>query len=331
MKRLSNLINETNITVEFCKAAILEAAKGKRKRYAVRKTLAKIDKRAVEIRDIVLSETFLPSPCLYETRLEKGKLRKLRKPKFYPDQIIHHILIMLIRDKLMKYIDPYAVAGLVGRGCHKGVRNLRYWIQRKQNCEVNNKYCLKADIRKCFENIKPIVVLNKYAEYIKDKKYLRLMFKVLFQFDELPLGSYISAYTLNFLLKELDVAIREQKCVKHYIRYMDDLVILGRSKEELKVLKPIIKKKLAELGLTLKYNYQIFSVDKRGLDVMGFRIFRNNIIVRKSTQYGIYKCLRSGLNKSKKKQSMASRWGQIKHCDSKYLYKIIGKNWGSIS
>lgn len=233
MKRLSNLITENNITVEFCKATILEAAKGKRKRYAVRKTLAKIDKRAVEIRD--------------------------------------------------------------------------------------------------FENIKPIVVINKYAEYIKDKKYLRLMSRVLFQFDELPLGSYISAYTLNFLLKELDVAIREQKCVRHYIRYMDDLVILGRSKEELKVLKPIIKKKLAELGLTLKYNYQIFSVDKRGLDVMGFRIFRHNIIVRKSTQYGIYKCLRSGLNKSKKKQSMASRRGQIKHCNSKYLYKIIGKNWGSIS
>lgn len=47
-----------------------------------------------------------------------------------------------------------------------------------------------------------------------------------------PLGYFTSQWFGNFYLKALDHYIKEELHAEHYMRYMDDMVILGKSKKE---------------------------------------------------------------------------------------------------
>ena len=57
-KKIGNLIVEETITLEFCKEAIIEAAKHKHYRKSVRKVLSHIEDRAKELRDMIVKENY---------------------------------------------------------------------------------------------------------------------------------------------------------------------------------------------------------------------------------------------------------------------------------
>ena len=60
----------------------------------------------------------------------------------------------------------------------------------------------------------------------------------------------------------------------YYYRYADDMVILSSSKKELHSILLEIDSYLNEkLHLQLKGNYQIFPVDSRGIDFVGYVFF----------------------------------------------------------
>lgn len=281
MKRLGKLITEENITIEFCKAAILEAAKGKHHRRCVRKILKNIDERAKEMQDMILDETFTPSPYTYKIKFEYGKERKLLIPKFWPDQVVHHILIMLIRDFIIKRIDPYAVASIPKRGHAMAIKYIKRWKP--------TKYIIKGDIKKCFESVRSEVIMNMYNHMIKDKKYLRLKSLVVYSTDSLPLGNYCSAFDLNLLLKGMDEYIRSHSFVKHYIRYMDDFVVYITNRRKAKLLREGISNVLSKIGLRLKENYQLYKYNDRGIDFVGYRFFGKLTILRRRNLYKLYR------------------------------------------
>jgi hypothetical protein len=136
----------------------------------------------------------------------------------------------------------------------------------------------------------------------------------------IPIGNYLSQWSANIFLSDFDHWLKEVKRCKYVFRYMDDVVILSNSKEELHALLKEIKAYLNNLKLELKGNYQIFPVDARGIDFLGYRIFRNFVLLRKST------CLnfKRKMNKIRKKKtltcsdncSIQSYLGWLKWCDS---------------
>lgn len=329
IKRWGNIITTSTVSHSFCVQAILEASHRKRNRRIVQKVLADIDNYADELRYMILNNTFEPKPYSYECRVEYGKFRKLQKPAFYPDQCVHHALIMLIRDKLVKRIDPYACASIDDRGSKMAISKCKYWIQKKAKRRTNTKYVIKCDIHKCFDSIKPDVVMNMWEHIIKDKLWLSLTRKIVYSCESLPLGNYMSAFTLNIMLKPLDEAIRAVDTVSYYIRYMDDFVIFVRNKRKAKGLKSVIANELSKLGLRLKENYQLFALADRGLDFVGYRFFRTYTILRKRNHF---KLLRQAKKMSarhrwkvKSCQSIISRLGMCKHCHSKYQYREVGR------
>lgn len=329
IKRWSNIITTNTVSHRFCVQAILEASHRKRNRKVVQKILADIDNYADELRYAILNNTFEPKPYSYECRVEYGKFRKLQKPAFYPDQCVHHALIMLIRDKLVKRIDTYACASIDGRGSKMAISKCKYWIQKKAKRRTNTKYVIKCDIHKCFDSIKPDVVMNMWEHIIKDKLWLSLTRKIVYSCDSLPLGNYMSAFTLNIMLKPLDEAIRAFDTVSHYIRYMDDFVIFVRNKRKAKGLKSVIAYELSKLRLKLKGNYQLFALADRGLDFIGYRFFRTYTILRKRNHFKLLrqaKRMSASHNwKLKSCQSIISRLGMCKHCYAKYQYREVGR------
>lgn len=324
MKRIGNLITHETITVDFCKQAIIEAADKKHKRDNVIKVLNNIEEYAIKLRTIILNETFKPSPYGFEIRMEHGKERKLQKPRYFPDQCVHHLLIMLIRDKLTKRLDPYAVASIPNRGQALMQKAIKRAIKNKKAT-----YCGKGDIKHCFESVKPHIVMRQICRIIKDIKYIRLISKVVYSCKSLPLGNYTSAWILNMILKDLDRRIREQDGVIFYVRYMDDFIFFSPNKKKAKKVKKIIIQELEKLELELKSNYQLFKIKDRGIDTIGYRFYKNNTILRRRNLKKLYKQLHI---MSKQKyysvhdcQSVISRLGMCRHCNSKYMWKVAGQ------
>jgi len=114
--------------------------------------------------------------------------------------------------------------------------------------------------------------------------------------------------------------IKEQLKVKYYFRYCDDMVVLSESKPYLhQVLSDIRLYLDIELHLTVKDNYQIFPVDKRGIDFLGYVYRHEYTKLRKS----IKKNFARAIAKRKGRSSIAAYEGWAKHADCKNLLKKL--------
>ena len=72
------------------------------------------------------------------------------------------------------------------------------------------------------------------------------------------------------LLNDLDHYIKERLRVRHYLRYMDDFWILGRTKKELEFVLEIIKEKLAAVGFSVSEKKTHIKHLSEGFRFLGF-------------------------------------------------------------
>lgn len=323
MKRLGNVLNEQTVTIELCRKAILDASKNKRRRRAVREVLQDINAAAEELRKIILSGAYEPhsyKPCEIIDK-PSGKRRILHKPVFYPDQCLHHACILLVEHEVLKRLEPYCIGSVPGRGQSYGHRAIERWLR---NHRKGTKYCAKGDIRHCYDSIKPEVIVKAFEHIFKDKRYLDLITKIAYGHDSLPLGNYTSGWFANIILLAVDRIARAEPSTCHYVRYIDDFIILGSNKRKLHKTIRLIMAAIKEIGLKVKGNWQIFPVRDRGIDMLGYRYYPTHTIMRKRNALTITRQSR----KIKKLQmqnkpvpykmaaGFLSRIGQLKHCNS---------------
>lgn len=261
MKRVGYLITKEKVTLDLCKDAIMKASRHKRSRKSVKVVIDNLDYYALELRNMVLYDLYEPAEYGHAVKIEHGKERYLSKPKFFPDQCIHNLIFMLGEKQFYNHIDPHSISSIPGRGIRYGHKLLKRWIQTSSLSKVKSmKYCLKYDIKKCFESIKPKYIMRELRTIFKDEKYLNLIEKTLSKSDSLPIGNYLSAWLMNILLRRVDMQIRNDKHVSHYLRYMDDSVIFSNNKSALRDLFKRIQILLDQIDLQVKEDWQIFRV-----------------------------------------------------------------------
>lgn len=96
----------------------------------------------------------------------------------------------------------------------------------------------------------------------------------------LPIGNMSSQILAILYLNELDHYIKETLKV-HYIRYMDDGILIHESKEYLKYCLEEITKIVNKYKLELNHKTKIYT-SKEGFEFLGFRfIIKNNKVIMK--------------------------------------------------
>lgn len=97
----------------------------------------------------------------------------------------------------------------------------------------------------------------------------------------LPIGNMSSQILAVFFLNKVDHFVKEKLGCKYYIRYMDDLVILGNDKEELKNVFENVSKYIESFDLNVNNKSGIYSLSN-GVNFLGynFRVFNNKLIIR---------------------------------------------------
>src|SRR5690606_12549309 len=132
---------------------------------------------------------------------------------------------------------------------------LRKWLD---NDTKNTKYCLKMDVKKFYPSINNAILKRMFRNKIKGKNCLWLIDTIIDSNEGQPIGYYTSQWFANFFLEELDHLIKEKLGVKYYIRYVDDLVLLGPNKKKLHKVRNVVEQYLHSIGLRIKENWQVF-------------------------------------------------------------------------
>lgn len=309
--------------VDNIKMAIINSSKGKRNQNRVKRILSDSDHYAKQIRKMLITKTYTHAPYIEKT-IQDGANKKTRiicKPQYFPDQIIHWALIQQIQPIMMRGMYRYTCGSIPNRGTSLGQKTLRKWLN---NDYKNTKYCLKMDVRKFYPSVDNDILKHMFRRKIKDKDCLWLIDTIIDSAKGLPIGNYTSQWFSNFFLEGLDHYIKEQLGVKYYIRYVDDLVLLGSNKKKLHKVRHMVADYLTGINLELKDNWQVFRVNDRAIDFLGFRFFRDKTILRKRNALRI----RRRFNKIRKKGylnykdacAVVSYWGWVKRSDSYSFY-----------
>ena len=324
------IIDKNNI----CKA-IQNASKGKKSRSNVKKILDNIYFYVDVIYEQLKSKTYIPNK--YEEKIIQDGVRKkeriIYKPRFFPDQIIHWALMQQIEDIIKRGMYEYCCGSVKNRGILYGVKYLKKILVRDRK---NTKYCLKLDIKKFYPSINQSILKRKFRKIIKDRNTLDLIDLIVDSAEQgVPIGNYTSQWFANFYLQNLDHYIKEQLKVPYYIRYMDDMVLFYRNKKELHKIKNKIEEFLKQEDLKLKENWQLFKMDSRPLDFLGYRFYRGYTTLRKSNFLRIKRRYKKIYKKRKLTYKDASAslsyYGWLKHCNSynfnqKYVKPYIDLN-----
>ena len=165
--------------------------------------------------------------------------------------------------------------------------------------------------------------------------------KSLFDVDEnhgLPIGNFTSQVFANFYLSKLDHFIKHDKKIEYYGRYVDDFVIVHKSRETLrKLIREINDFIKSNLGLQLSPKKIYLQPYHHGVRFLGTFIKQNHIIanprIYKNFKKSIYQNNQVAVAHKPSKEernhfisSMNSYLGILKHYKTYNLRSQILKN-----
>lgn len=244
------------------------------------------------------------------------KERLIFRLPYYPDRITHHAIMNILEPIFVSHFTRDTYSCIKKRGIHAAANAVKAALKD----EPATKYCLKLDIKKFYPSVDHDILKALLRRKLKDNDLLDLLDEIIDSAEGLPIGNYLSQYLANFYLSNFDHWIKETMKVRYYFRYADDIVILAADKSYLHQIRADIDHYFTEnLKLHIKENYQVFPVEARGIDFVGYVFRHTHTRLRKGIKQNFARMLASNKNK----QSIASYSGWLKHCDGKNLYKTL--------
>lgn len=317
MKRIDNIFSRI-CSMENLEKADAIARIGKTHRGEIRDFDKNRDQLLQELHETLLAGNFHTGE--YKTKeIFDPKHRLICWLPYYQDRIVHQAILNVCGPIWRKVFTRDTYACIKGRGTHAARRRLKEMLSRDPK---GTRYCLKVDVHHFYQSIDHDKLMEVVEHKIKDARALALIREIVDSWKEgLPLGSSPSQQLANlFLSYKVDHAMKEHHHVKYMVRYMDDIVFLSGSKDELRRILEVLKIQLASLGLELKDNWQIFPVEARGIDFLGFVFFHDHIRLRKRIKQRIFRKLavlrRKALPIEKIRLAVSSYIGWLKYTNS---------------
>lgn len=325
MKRYNNLFDKI-VSLDNLYEADKKARRQKSHRPEVMLFDKNKDKLLLDLQRKLINGEYETSEY-YVFKIYEPKEREIFKLPYYPDRIVHHAIMNIMEPIWVSAFIKGTYSCIRKRGIHKALKDVKFALKD----EINTQYCLKLDIRKFYSSIDHDILKTIIRKKIKDKRLLSLLDEIIESAQGVPIGNYLSQFFANLYLTYLDHWIKEQKKVRYYFRYADDIVILGGDKQQLRDLFYNIQDYLNnKLKLNFKDNWQIFKVDSRGIDFVGYRVFHTHTLLRKRIKKRFCKKInklnkKQNLDKDTYKQKICSYIGWIKYCNGRNLLNKMSK------
>jgi RNA-directed DNA polymerase len=296
MKRYGNLWDQI-CDIENIKLAHKNASKGKSHYSEVKMVNSDPDFYLGQI-DL---NTFKTSKYIVYEKKDLRKPRTIYKLPYYPDRIVQHALLQVVGPIWTKRFIRDTFQSIKGRGVHDTRRRVIKHLKQ-------DLYVLKLDIKKYYPSVDNEILKQEIRRTIKCKRTLNLIDNIINSAEGIPIGNYTSQFFGNLYLNRFDWYVKQTLKPEGYFRYCDDIVVLTKTKEECHIIREKMFKYLSSLNLEVNSTWQVFPLNNRPLDFVGFIFRPDKVTLRKYIA-------------SRLKQNMSpSYWGWCKYTKSKKLW-----------
>lgn len=241
---------------------------------------------------------------------------KVRKVIFidYWSKVVQRAIYDVLNPKICRTFIEHTYACVKGRGQLAAMEQLYTWM-RETRTSGTEWYYYKFDVAKFFYRIDHEILMDICRKKIDDPRTVDLLgyyinndavpFGMPLDANQLtiteeqmlydlgiPIGGGLSHMLGNMYLDPLDQFCKRVLEIKRYIRYMDDIIILDNDKERLKEYGRRMTQFLEE-RLHLNFNNKTALRPVRvGCEFVGFVIYNDHVILRKSTTLRMKRTLR---------------------------------------
>lgn len=241
---------------------------------------------------------------------------KVRKVIFidYWSKVVQRAIYDVLNPKICRTFIEHTYACVKGRGQLAAMEQLYTWM-RETRTSGSEWYYYKFDVAKFFYRIDHEILMDICRKKIDDPRTIDLLgyyinndavpFGMPLDANQLtiteeqmlydlgiPIGGGLSHMLGNMYLDPLDQFCKRVLGIKRYIRYMDDIIILDNDKERLKEYGRRMTQFLEE-RLHLNFNNKTALRPVRvGCEFVGFVIYNDHVILRKSTTLRMKRTLR---------------------------------------
>jgi len=293
LKRFGHLFPEITSFANLFSAA-QKAKKGKQLTPAISLFHISLEKGLFKLQSELYSKSYKPGA--YKTFFIYDPKKRLISAAPFRDRIVHHALCNVIEPLFEKRFIFDSYANRKGKGTHKA-------IQRSQAFCRRYKYVLKCDIRKFFPSIDHEILKIALRKRLKCKDTFWLidtiidysnpqeahnhwfagdnLFSPIERRKGLPIGNLTSQFWGNVYLDRFDHFVKEELQVPGYVRYVDDFVLFGNCKSQLKIWKNEVMGFLETLRMILHPHKSQIHRTENGLPFLGFSVYPNYRCVRK--------------------------------------------------
>ncbi len=255
------------------------------------------ERELIKLRDELRSQTYQPgrSICFVITR---PKPREVWAAPFR-DRIVHWLLHNHISDRFMRRFIADSCACIPGRGTLYGAKRLEHHIRSASQNWSRPCYYLKCDIANFFVSLDKDIFWSLLAPGIPEPWWRWLAHTIYFHDPRqdfeyrgdprliervpahkrlasqpsnkgFPIGNLPSQSGANVTMNELDQFVKHRLGCRHYVRYVDDFVLVHESPQQLRAWLAEIEAFLpARLALELNPKKTILQPVSRGVDFVG--------------------------------------------------------------
>jgi RNA-directed DNA polymerase len=251
------------------------ALRGHRNRPDAARFFYRLEENLLALRDEVLHGTFAPG-SYYQFTIFEPKERVISAAPFR-ERVLHHALCQIFEPCLERISYEHSYACRKGKGLHLALRNA-------QRASRRWPFYLKLDVQKYFNTVDHDLLLASLRGRFLDGDFCDLFERIVrHQVPGLPLGKGLpignltSQHLANFNLTPLDHFIRCELKLRHF-RYMDDFLIFGSNRSELRQAEEAIA------SFLMTHCKQVFKESARrlgptmaGFTFLGFRVFPHHL------------------------------------------------------
>lgn len=271
----------------------------------------------------------------------------------FRDRVVHHLLYNQIAERFVRRFVADSCACIPGRGTLYAAQRLDAKVRAQTQNWSRPAHYLKVDLANFFVSIDKRVVWHKLAQRIPEDWWRRLCALTLFHDPRenveirgeramlrlvpphkrlmeapkhcgLPIGNLSSQFFANVLLDGLDQHIKHTIKARHYVRYVDDMVLLHDSPQWLNGALRSINEFLPRLRLALNPRKTVIQPVARGVDFAGYVVKPWRMEARRRT-------VRAALHAIEAKPSgetlptVNSYLGLLRHCAGYRDQAVIAK------
>lgn len=217
----------------------------------------------------------------------------------FRDRIVHHLLYNRIGPRFERAFIADSCACIPGRGTLYAARRLEAKVRSITENWQRRAWYLKCDLANFFVTIDKRILAGLIAPKVYEPWWRALAERILFHdpradveihgrrwllalipphkslFNQpahlgLPIGNLSSQFFANIYLDVLDQHVKHRLRARHYIRYVDDFVLLHESPQQLNAWRAEIETVLRErLNVRLNPAKTILQPIERGIDFAG--------------------------------------------------------------